>query len=60
MTNKQKQIYIELLENRVDDLEQQVKEMKQELLFVSSLLAKQRIPTLEPLTAPFQSETLHY
>lgn len=60
MTSKQKQIYIELLENRVDDLEQQVKEMKQELLFVTNLLANQRIPTLEPLTAPFQSETIHY
>lgn len=60
MTSKQKQIYIELLENRVDDLEQQVKEMKQELLFVTNLLAHQRIPTLEPLTPPFQSETIHY
>ena len=56
MTNKQKEIYIHLLENRVDDLEKQVSEMKAELLKLSHLIIQYKIPTLDPLPYPFQSD----
>jgi ribosomal protein L29 len=42
----QKDIYIQLLETQVQDLEQKVEEMKEELLALAHQLANQRIPTL--------------
>jgi len=42
----QKKIYTELLEQKIIDLEQQVEEMKAELVSMAKLLVDNRIPTL--------------